>query len=53
MTLTPEVLAGRDFGGSVPFSALPAARIPQGGGVYVVVRTADRDPVFTATSAAG
>jgi hypothetical protein len=42
-----------EFGGYVRFSMLPAAQVPPGPGVYVVIRPAASAPVFLPTSPAG
>jgi hypothetical protein len=47
----PVDLSG--FTGWVPFTALPAADVPTGPDVYVVVRPTDDPPVFLDTSPAG
>ena len=48
---TPIDLTG--FTGWVPFASLPAANVPTGPGVYVVVRPSDEPPSFLDRSHAG
>ncbi|MFJ6216709.1 hypothetical protein ACIQGZ_25775 [Streptomyces sp. NPDC092296] len=51
--LTRPVLEQQGFTGFVTFAELPAAPVPDQGGVYVVVRTGDQAPVFLPHSTAG
>lgn len=42
MKLTLQALKLRGFGGFVPFSDLPVAEVPPGGGIYAVIRASAR-----------
>ncbi|WP_406270835.1 hypothetical protein OHT93_19590 [Streptomyces sp. NBC_00191] len=53
MTLTRQALEESGFTGFVSFAELPCSQIPEQGGIYVVLRSADGAPVFLATSTAG
>ncbi|MEY9965591.1 hypothetical protein ABIA33_003637 [Streptacidiphilus sp. MAP12-16] len=53
MPLTLQGLELRGFNGFVSFSDVAVSQIPRGGGIYVVMRIADRAPSFQTASTAG
>lgn len=52
-SLTRATLAERGFVGFVPFVDLPYSTVPEGEGIYVVLRPAASSPAFLARSPAG
>jgi hypothetical protein len=53
MTFDRASLEDAGFVGWVPFSRLQSSSVPMGGGIYVVSRVSDGEPIFLSVSPAG